>query len=150
MTRQIQSLFNSLRTGAAILSADGCIVYCNGALAELLGIPLRQAREKRIADCLSEAARPAFAKLLTRAATARVESQFPIERPGRPPVTARLWLSPAPQARHGFYLEAMVVTGDALGATFRAVFDRAPLGINVTTPDGRLTQVNQAFCEFTG
>ena len=33
---------------------------------------------------------------------------------------------------------------------FRAAFDRAPVGMSLTAPDGRLAEVNQAFCDMIG
>src|SRR5581483_11060282 len=42
---------------------------------------------------------------------------------------------------------------DALRASernLRTVFDRAPVGIKVTDIQGRLLQVNSAYCRFTG
>jgi PAS domain S-box-containing protein len=33
---------------------------------------------------------------------------------------------------------------------FRAAFDQAPVGMSLTAPDGRLAEVNQAFCDMIG
>ncbi len=150
MTHQAQLLLQSMRTGAAILSAEGRITYCNDALAELLGVRRQRGRHVRIAECLVEADRPAFAELLSGAARGRVEAEFRIAQREKGGVPVRIWLSPAAAPQGGFYLEATVVNEEALRARFRAVFERAPLGMTVIAPDGRLIQVNRAYCEFTG
>jgi PAS domain S-box-containing protein len=62
-----RQLIERMSEGAGTLSADGVILYCNGRLAEMLGLPLDQVLGTALKTCLSPADKQALDAILAQA-----------------------------------------------------------------------------------
>lgn len=75
------SLVEGMQQGAAMLDAEGCIIYCNVSLAQLLGTPREGVIGTLLEDCLDPEDRPAFRKLLSEAREGVNEGELRMRRP---------------------------------------------------------------------
>jgi PAS domain S-box-containing protein len=62
-----RALVEAMNEGAATLSPDGMVLYCNGRLSELLGIPMEQVIGNAVTNFVAFDTRAVFDALLTRA-----------------------------------------------------------------------------------
>ena len=75
-------LIEAMQQGAATLTADGTVLYCNGRFAAMTGRPAEAVVAMSAADLLAEADRPGFAALLATAAAWDSEGEAEFEYPG--------------------------------------------------------------------
>ena len=68
-------LVEQMPHGAATLTADGAIIYCNRRFAELLGRPLHSLLGKPIRDFVAPDSRPLLEALLRDGLTAEVQGE---------------------------------------------------------------------------
>ena len=74
--RAYRQLIETMSEGAATLSADGVILYCNLRLAEMLGRPLDQVMGSALRDYLSTPDQQALDAILAHARTAPARREF--------------------------------------------------------------------------
>jgi PAS domain S-box-containing protein len=78
VNQSYRALVEAMSEGAASLSVDGVVLYCNGHFASLLGAPLAQVMGRSFLEFLPAASRVAFAALVeqSRASEAKGEVQL--------------------------------------------------------------------------
>lgn len=74
------TLVEQMRQGAAMLSANGNIVYCNPSLATLLGVPQATVTNSPLQDFLDAADQPACQKLLGKAQDGSCQAEMRVRR----------------------------------------------------------------------
>ena len=86
-------LVEQMPHGAATLTADGAIIYCNRRFAELLRRPLHSLLGKPIGDFVAPESRPLLKDLLRDGQTAEVQGEVLLQRADGTPVPAYLGVS---------------------------------------------------------
>ncbi len=90
--------------GAATLTADGAIIYCNRRFAELLKRPLHSLLGKPIGDFVAPESRPLLKALLRDGRTAEVQGEVLLQRADGTPVPAYLGFSALQEGALGLCL----------------------------------------------
>ncbi len=142
-----------MNEGAATLSSDGLILWCNAYLADLLCIPMESLVGSRLQDRLLPDGQAAFGTLLEQSSVsnARMELEF-VCADGRT-ITALCSFSPFTDAAHGASL-CVVITdlterkrSAEVAAAERmatAIIDQSAEAIVVCDLQGRITRASQA------
>ncbi len=150
--------------GAATLTADGAIIYCNRRFAELLGRPLRSLLGKPIDNFVAPDSRPLLEALLRDGQTAEVQGEVLLQPADGTPVPTYLNFSALHEGALGLCLmvtdlseqrhyQELQRTQAALRESerrFREMIDALPVAIYTTNLQGRLTHFNPAAVEFSG
>ena len=90
--------------GAATLTADGAIIYCNRRFAELLRRPLHSLLGKPIGDFAAPESRPLLKGLLRDGQTAEVQGEVHLQRADGTPVPVYLGVSALQEGALGLCL----------------------------------------------
>ena len=150
--------------GAAMLTVDGAIIYCNHRFAELLKRPLHSLLGKPIGGFVAPDGRPIIEALLRDGQTAEVQGEVHLQRADGTPVPVYLGVSALQEGALGLCLmvtdlseqrhyQALQRTQAALRESerrFREMIDALPVAIYTTDAQGRLTHFNPAAVEFSG
>lgn len=150
--------------GAATLTVDGAIIYCNRRFAELLRRPLHSLLGKPIGDFAAPESRPLLKGLLRDGQTAEVQGEVHLQRSNGTPVPVYLGVSALQEGALGLCLMVTDLseqrhyhelrrTQAALRESehrFREMIDALPVAIYTTDVQGRLTHCNPAAVEFSG
>jgi PAS domain S-box-containing protein len=156
-------LVEQVRHGAATLTTDGAIIYCNRRFAELLGRPVKSLLGKPIGGFVAPDSRPLLEALLRDGQTAEVQGEVLLQRADGP-APAYLNFSPLHEGALGLCLmvtdlseqrhyQELKRTQVALRDSerrFREMIDALPVAIYTTDLQGRLTHFNSAAVEFSG
>ena len=86
-------LVEQMPHGAATLTADGAIIYCNRRFADLLRRPLHSLLGKPIGGFVAAESRPLLEALLRDGLTAEVQGEVILQRADGTPVPAYLGVS---------------------------------------------------------
>lgn len=73
------TLVERMQQGAAMLDANGCIVYCNLSLAHLLGMPRESVIGRILQDFVPIADQPFYQKLMQQAVIGSSEGEIPLQ-----------------------------------------------------------------------
>ena len=150
--------------GAATLTADGAIIYCNRRFAELLRRPLPSLLGKPIDDFVAPDSQRLLEALLRDGQTAEVQGEVHLQRADGTPAPVYLGVSALQEGALGLCLmvtdlteqrhyEELQCTQAALRDSerrFREMIDALPVAIYTTDVQGRLTHFNPAAVEFSG
>ena len=90
-----RALVESMNEGAATLSEDGVVLYCNGCFARVLGLALPVVMGSSLLQFIPERLREAFQDLLARAREASVREELPLRDVRGQEIPAYLSISPA-------------------------------------------------------
>lgn len=71
-----QSLIEGMKEGAVTLSLDGTILYCNGAFAKMLKVPLRSVTGSAIEGFIAASDQPAFESLFRQGKRAEARAEL--------------------------------------------------------------------------
>jgi PAS domain S-box-containing protein len=157
-------LVEQVPQGAATLTANGAIIYCNRRFAELLRRPLHSLLGKPIGGFVSPDGRAVIEALLRDGQTAEVQGEVALQRADGTTVPAYLGFSAVHEGALGLCLmvtdlteqrhyEELQRTQAALRESerrFREMIDALPVAIYTTDVQGRLTHFNPAAVEFSG
>ena len=150
--------------GAAMLTVDGAIIYCNHRFAELLKRPLHSLLGKPIGRFVVPDGKPIIEALLRDGQTADAQGEVHLQRADGTPVPVYLGVSALQEGALGLCLmvtdlseqrhyQALQRTQAALRENerrFREMIDALPVAIYTTDLQGRLTHFNPAAVEFSG
>ena len=150
--------------GAATLTADGAIIYCNRRFAELLRRPLHSLLGKPIGGFVAPDSRPLLEALLRDGQAAEVQGEVVLQQADGTPVPVYLGVSALQEGALGSCLMVTDLTEQrhyqefqrtqaALRDSerrFREMIDALPVAIYTTDAQGRLTHFNPAAVEFSG
>jgi PAS domain S-box-containing protein len=157
-------LVEQVPQGAATLTADGAIIYCNRRFAELLGRPLHSLLGKPIGDFVAPESRPLLKDLLRDGQAAEVQGEVVLQPADGTPVPVYLGVSALQEGalglclmvtdlseqRHYQALQRAQATLRESERRFREIIDALPVAIYTTDVQGRLTHFNPAAVEFSG
>ena len=157
-------LVEQVPDGAATLTADGAIIYCNRRFAELLGRPLKSLLGKAIDRFVAPESRPLLKDLLRDGQTAEVQGEVHLQRADGTPAPAYLGFRALREGALGLCLmvtdlteqrhyQELQRTQAALRESerrFREMIDALPVAIYTTDVQGRLTHFNPAAVELSG
>ena len=154
-------LVEQVPQGAATLTADGAIIYCNRRFAELLRRPLHFLLGKPIGGFVVPDGRPIIEALLRDGQTAEVQGEVHLQRADGTSVPVYLGVSALQEGALGLCLmvtdlseqrhyQELQRTQAALRESERASRDdrRAPVAIYTTDVQGRLTHFNPQRSNF--
>lgn len=152
-------MVEAMNEGAATLSSDGLILWCNAYLAGLLRIPLGSLPGTRLQERLMPAAQAAFAALLEQspAANAKIELEFACA--DNRTMTALCSFSPFTDPAHGASLCVVVtdlteqrrsVEVAAAERMATAIVEQSAEAIVVCDLQGRITRASQAAQRLAG
>lgn len=105
---QYRVLIESMNEGAATVSEDGTILYCNACFARLLDLPLQRTMGSSIHDWIPERSRPAFRALLARAQATQVREEMALSGAGGEEIPA--YLSASTMISEGRRVHCLVAT----------------------------------------
>jgi PAS domain S-box-containing protein len=157
-------LVEQVPQGAATLTADGAIIYCNRRFAELLRRPLYSLLGKPIGGFVAPDGRPIIEALLRDGQAAEVQGEIVLQQADGTPVPVYLGVSALQEGALGLCLmvtdlteqrhyQALQRTQAALRESerrFREMIDALPVAIYTTDAQGRLTHFNPAAVELSG
>jgi len=89
-------LLNAMSDGAALLTRDGTILFCNHRLGEIAHAPLERLRGSRLEDLVAPAERSGLQELLRKGATRNDQREFAVVAPEPPATPVRIALSAVP------------------------------------------------------
>jgi PAS domain S-box-containing protein len=150
--------------GAAMLTADGAIIYCNHRFADLLRRPLHSLLGKPIGGFVASDGRPIIEALLRDGQTAEVQGDVHLQRADGTSVLVYLGVSALQEGALGLCLmvtdlseqrhyQALQRTQAALRESerrFREMLDALPVAIYTTDAQGRLMYFNPAAVDLSG
>ena len=163
-------LMESMNEGAATLSPDGTILYCNRRFAEMTGIPAEQIVGSCLCQRVLPAQQAAVRELVASALGAGAKAEFILNGPGGPGLPVLLSLRPI---QHDAESIAVVATDLSerkqyegslhhlnqeleervrlRTAELQAIFDTAPIGLAIAEdPEGRHIRGNPAIEQALG
>ena len=157
-------LVEQMPHGAATLTADGAIIYCNRRFAELLRWPVHSLLGKPIGRFVAPESRPLLKDLLRDGQTAEVQGEVVLQQADGTPVPVYLGVTTVQEGALGSCLmvtdlteqrhyQELQRTQAALRDSerrFREMIDALPVAIYTTDLQGRLTHFNPAAVEFSG
>ena len=157
-------LVEQVPQGAATLTADGAIIYCNRRFAELLRRPLHSLLGKPIGAFVAPDGRPVIEALLRDGQAAEVQGEVVLQQADGTPVPVYLGVSALQEGALGLCLmvtdlteqrhyQALQRTQAALRESerrFREMIDALPVAVYATDAQGRLTHFNPAVVDLSG
>ncbi len=154
-----RALVEAMNEGAATISRDGILLYCNGKIAPLLQLPAGALIGRPVMSLIAECDQDAFAGLLVRSlAGDACKAEIRLQRADGSTVTAYVSLSPLPREEQGAV--CMVVTDlrehkqrdelIAAGNLAQSILRHAAEAIAVCDHRGRIILANDALRALCG
>ncbi|HEY1075495.1 MAG TPA: ATP-binding protein [Fontimonas sp.] len=146
--RPYRMLIEQMQQGAATLSPDGVIAYCNPRLAELLGIPGLHLGGSRLEQHVAAADRPWLAALLRDGQRGTAQGETHLERTDGVPVPVYLTVS---ALESGAGAPLCVLVTDLTDAKFEDLYEHAPdMMCSVDAGNGLILQCNETLSRVLG
>lgn len=157
-------LVERMQQGAAMLNAQGAIIYSNLGLTRLLGVSIEQIIGVSLKDFLPPEEQPSLQKLLRESQAGSSEGEMRLRRPDGTLMSAHfsfrllsrdksatgVLITDLTEQRRQVELaaahEALRISQERL----HSIFSSSAVGIAVHTLDGRFLETNQAFSSITG
>lgn len=157
--RAYRSLFETMNEGAATLSSDGTIFFCNARLSDMLKTPIEAIVGKSVLRFIAPEDRASFEALLDRGLESPQETELLIKAGGG--IILPVHVSTSPLSIEGSSVICMILTDlterkqsqEALQKSeqrFRAIFESSRDPIWVKSKDLTITDVNPAMAKFFG
>ena len=151
-----RALVERMPEGAAVVRADGRILYTNSRCAEMVGVPVQELVGSYLAYCVDPSQRDDLLNALEDAAEGESTDITIVSPTGvRTPAAVSVGLvDPAPEGLDGPRCVIMVDLSRRYAeeaaireaeARFRGAFDNAPVGMALLDLAGRVEQVNGAL-----
>lgn len=154
-----RELVEQMSEGAAFISEQGTLLFCNQRLAEMLGQPHAKLMGAPVGGLIAGAERPAFISLLERSLKAEVKRETQLQRADGSLMPVQVSLRRV-QTDHGCRICMVATDVTRLKEAAQALQDQADRyqALVTTTsdgywrcdPEGRLRDVNDTYCEMSG
>jgi PAS domain S-box-containing protein len=162
--RPYRLLVEQMTEGAATLTVEGVILYCNRRFADLLKRPIHTLIGQLLGAFITPASRPAVEALLHTGQADPAQGEVELLRADGQPVPVYLGVSPLREGAIGLCLmvtdltqhrhyQELQRTQQALRQSeeqLRVVFEQTTGGIAQTDLTGRFTLVNDRYCQIVG